>query len=218
MKKLLLAAALVALPLALSAAASAKEIREIKVCGPAACRALTDQPTMSLVASGGYQTLVPAAASEYYIVTYTVDEGDSSFSWQNYYIPRSRELRGEGESHRAIWTKLTDDAATALRGLTVDLVAFPKPSITRATVGGKPVAGDPASYLELYRVGNPFFGLPTGTGFMRISLQSTTPSPWTDAAARLLYLPSRRLLWRDSQIVRLPKAIASRVVRRVALG
>jgi hypothetical protein len=220
MKKLLWCAAccVVALPLAFAGMASAKELREIKVCGPSACRVITDAPTMMQIASGGSQTFVPAPASEYYTVSYTVDEGGHAVSWENYYIPQSRKLRGEGENGFALWTRVNDAVASALASVTAGLVAFPTPALTGARVGGKAVLAGPGTYLDLYRLGTPFYGAAGGGGRMRIALQSATPSPWTDGRNRLLYLPARRLLWRDGQVVRLPKALANRLMRRVGLG
>jgi hypothetical protein len=217
MKLLFIALVAAAVALATTTSASAKELREVKICGPAACRAITDQAAMQRITEGGYQTLAASRASEYYSVTYTVDEGGHTVSWSAWYIPATRRLAGVGERGFRTWTDLWDSAAAAFRAATAGLAPFPTPVPTEVLVAGKPVATGLASYLDLYRVGKPYSGPQGGTGRVSIRLKSATPTPWTGGKSRLIYLPSRRLLWRDGLVVRLPKPVASRLMRRSPL-
>jgi hypothetical protein len=218
MKKLLLAAVGLAVSLVIAAAASGKELKEVKICGPADCRVLTEPDATEAVAQGGQQTFRPSAPGPYYSVTYTVDEGDATNSWQVFYVPSSRKLEGEGEFGGPVWTALSKQAAAALQGATAGLASFPKPVLTEVRVGSKRVSVGQASHLDLYRIGNPYTGPQGVASGLRITLQSAVPSPWTGGSERLIYRPSHRLLYRDGQVVRLSKPVASRLMRRVALG
>ena len=216
--------ALAALLLTLSAAlavttsAAAKELKEVRICGPASCTRVTDPSTMDRLTSGVGSARAPAPVAGYYAVTVTVADGDQTSSWDVYYVPSSRLIRSIGESGRAEWLALSADTVAAFDAATVGVVAFDKPVLTGASVGGKAVRGDATSYLDLYSVGTPYRGSTRNARWVKIALRSSTPTPWTDGNNFLRYSPNRHLLRRDGQIVRVSKTLGDRLMRRVALS
>jgi hypothetical protein len=215
-----LAALLLTLSVALTVttSAAAKELKEVKICGPASCARVTDATAMDRLTSAVGDARGPSPVAGYYAVTVTVAEGDQESSWQVYYIPSSRLVRGIGQSGRAEWLTLSADTVAAFDAAAVGLAAFEKPVLSGASVGGKAVRGDATSYLDLYSVGTPYRGSTRNAPWVKIELRSSAATPWTDGNNTLGYSPKRHLLRRDGQIVRVSKALGNRLMRRVALN
>jgi len=220
MRIALLFAAAATAALALAGAAPAKEVSSLQVCGADACNTVTDRDTLIRFeeSAGSYDVHTGAAApAEYYVLRVTVDAGDGGqVAWENYYVPEARVLRGTDEYGRALWRRAPKAERTLLDSIATGVRPYPVPDVTKATVGRK-TAANPASYLDLYRLKRTPSAHPKRPGWRRIRLTSTTPTPWTDGANVLRYLPRERLLERDGEYVRLPKRLARAVQRAAAL-
>jgi hypothetical protein len=219
MKKLIVAAA-AGLALTFAGVAQAKEISEVKVCGAEACKTITDRAQLDQFAEGPGSTdlyVGAAAPADFYTVRVTVSvENSESVSWEQFYVPSARVMRGTDESGRASWRRTPNAERAALDAFASGVKPFPAPEVTRATVGRR-VAADPASYLGLYRLKLSPKAYPKRNYWIRIRLSSAAPSPWTDGANVLRYSPKERLLERDGDYVRLPKRLARDVASASAL-
>ena len=215
---LLFAAATAAL--AVAGSAPAKEVSSVQVCGVSACNAITDRATLqqfeeSVGADDSY--VGPAAPAAYYVVRVTIDAGDGQqVSWSDYYVPAAHVRRGTNERGHAQWWRTTKAEGALLDATAAGLAPFPVPGVTKATVGRKPAA-EPDSYLSLYRLRVSPYAYPKHAGWRRIRLTSAVPSPWTDGANVLRYLPRERLLYRDGEYVRLSRPVARAMQHAAAL-
>jgi hypothetical protein len=217
MRIALLCAAAATAALALVAAAPAKEVSSIQICGPEACATVTDRATLAQFeqSAGSYDVSVgPAAPAVYYVLRVTYDDGAQQHSWENFYVPAARSLRSVDEAGRAAWRRAPKAQRALLDSIAAGVRPFAVPVVTKATVGRR-AAANPASYLGLYNLKRSPKAFPRRPGWQRIRLASAAPSPWTDGANVLRYLPKERLLERDGEYVRLPKRLA-RAVRRAA--
>jgi hypothetical protein len=213
-------AALAALSaLVVAGTAPAKEVSSIQLCGPQACNTVTDPETISRFESSTESSTVyagPAAPGEYYVLRVTVNLGDNSATWENYYIPSARKLRDFTGQGSGIWHRAPGAERAVLDSIAAGLQPYAVPEVTSATVGRK-AAANPASYLNLYRLKATPNAVARHSGWRRIRLHSASPSPWTDGASILGYQPKDRLLDRDGQYVRLTKRLGRALQRAGAL-
>jgi hypothetical protein len=208
--------AAVAAALALAAGAQAKNLSELKLCGPNGCAAITDRATIDKwEGSGDGMEIGTPALSPYYDLVLTVQAGEgeqfengaTSESWSQWYAADSGALRGESSPGHAAWSQLQPAARDVLATLAKRVDPYPAPEITSARVGRR-VAADPASYSQLFDpTWKEFAWWPT-SHWTRIRVASASPSPWTDGKSILLYSPKRRLLSRDGVVYRVPRAVA----------
>ncbi|MBA3365836.1 MAG: hypothetical protein H0U03_08640 [Actinobacteria bacterium] len=212
----------VLLVLGLAAGAFAKELKEVKVCGAVACVVVTDVGTMHKLADATEGSKAPPRASEYYSVSVSVDAGERLHTWHVYYVPSAGLVRAIDEhgaaatraavrQATAVWMSVPAATRAAFGQATAGLAPFPKPALTSVRVGARPVTGDPSSYLSLYEVGARYSGSTWKATWHRITLQSETPSPWTDGANKLSYSPNLRLIRRDGHVFRIAKSLSDRL-------
>jgi hypothetical protein len=211
--------------LAAPTAASAKNISELKLCGPSACGTITDKDVLErwMQAGDAGPTTTPQLARYYrFEVTVTAgpgekfENGKTSMTWSQWYVPSQQAVRGESESGAAAWVKQSGRAAAVFADVVRGIEPYSAPAITSATVGRK-TARDPASYARLF---DPRWKLASdwsATDWRRIRLFSASPSPWTDGKNVLLYSPKKRTLSRDGTVVALPRSVAGRLTRARSL-
>jgi hypothetical protein len=94
---------------------------------------------------------------------------------------------------------------------------LPAPRITRVEIGGKG-ARDPVSYTRLFRLQRPTDDYPDNPDWKTVRLVTARPSPWSTHAATLEYSPSTDMLWRGSEFIEVPSALASRLEARKSLA
>jgi hypothetical protein len=218
MTRLVLALAAAA-ALALPGAASAKELTAVETCGVDGCRTVRDRDVLSRFEQSAGESdvrVAPARPAPFYVVRVTVDGGDQQFTWENFYVPSARTIRGTDERKRALWQRAPEGERAILDSLAAGVTPFSPPEVVRATVGRK-TAADPASYLALYRLQGTRAAYPRKGDWIRIRLYSTRPSPWTDGANVLAYSPSARVLQRDGELVRVPKRVGRQIRTGAAL-
>jgi hypothetical protein len=118
--------------LAVPAAAQAKEISKVSVCGTASqCTTYDESDFRSLMflAEDAGPTDPPAAAAAWYRVRFTVDErehGGGYDSWTVAYVPSTDSLRIRGEGGGFEWVALNPRTAAVLKRAVRNLPAFPK--------------------------------------------------------------------------------------------
>jgi hypothetical protein len=230
-------AALAALAaLVVAQTAPAKEISSIQLCGPQACKTVTDRETIGqFERSAGSDSVAtgPATPGGYYVLRVTVNAGESNMTWQQYYIPSARKVRELTADASSLWHRPSSAERAFLDSLAAGLQPYPVPEVTSATVGRK-VAANAASYLNLYRLKATPNATSKHSSWKRIRLHSASPSPWTDGmqpdplhsaspspwtdgVSILRYQPKDRLLDRDGQYVRLTKRLGRALQRAAAL-
>ena len=118
--------------LAVPAAAQAKEVSKVSVCGTASqCTTYdrSDFRSLMFLAENAGPTDPPAAAAAWYRVRFTVDErehGGGYDSWTVAYVPSTDSLRIRGEGGGFEWVALNPRAAAVLERAVRNLPAFPK--------------------------------------------------------------------------------------------
>ena len=216
---------LAAVLLFLPAAAQAKEISKLSICGPSSCASITDHTLLQQwsEADNG-QSAPPSPVAPFFRLETTVtlapgetfDNGETSITWADFYVPDASLIRGTSETNLAAWTRLGSRATEILSKAAKGVAPFPAPVVTRATVGRRQVT-DPASYSTLFDRSWKS-SRSWASGWLRIRLQSDPASPWTDGKNVLLFSAKRRLLVRDGETVKVPSAVARRLSRAQSLS
>lgn len=203
-------------------APQAKELASLKVCGTAGCKEVTD-PALLRAAIGLAEiqgepvTIRSPLPAPFYRLEFMVkgDEGSTPSFLQHYVPSRGAVTWRVGES---AWGWIRAGERRALYDeATSGVEPFSKPTITRVTIDGKP-ATDPGSYTRLFRLSRPTSDYPDDSDWIRIEFGSKTPSPWTTHASTIEYSPSEDILWRGTEFIKVPKAIAARIEARKSLA
>ena len=225
MKRTLLLLAAVSAALAAPTAATAKNISELKLCGPSSCATINDKNVLAewMQSGDGGPTGTPPLAPYYrFDVTVTAgagetfENGKTSVTWSQWYVPSAHAVRGESESGAASWVVESGRAAEIFRNALHGIEPYAAPTITRATIGGRTVR-DPASYARLFDAKWKIASDWSASDRRKIRLFSAAPSPWTDGKNTLLYSPKKRTLSRDGTVVAVPRSVAARLTRARSL-
>jgi hypothetical protein len=121
--------AIAAVALGPAAAASAKEIDKVKVCGVDGCHEVTDQATMA-VTDGGPPTAWPDEATPFYQVKISVKvpEGESVPGWSFLWVPAAQMIKQEDET----WTTPPSTTVDELNALTRGIKPLPASKLVLA--------------------------------------------------------------------------------------
>ena len=201
MKRLLLVAVA-----ALVAAPAAQAKGPTRVCGASGCLDLaTEADTfggairMSLAPET--QTLAAVAPAPYFLI--------SGITGAHVWVPSRGALRFDDA-----WAAPTDAELALLRERTAGLAAFQPPKHATAWVDWETVRnGD--GYLKLATAGKPAAAAPKGTHWVDVRVMGGQ-SPWNDGSVRLA-VSSNGYLLRDGKVFRISKALAKRVLARLAI-
>jgi hypothetical protein len=226
LKRTLLLLAAVTAVLGAPTVAAAKNVSELKLCGPSSCATINDRAVLErwMQSGDGGATGTPLPAP-YYRFDVTVraaagesfDNGKTSVTWSQWYVPSAHAVRGESDSGTAAWVVESGRAATIFHDVLSGVDPYPAPTITRATIGGRTVR-DPASYARLFDPKWKIAGDWSAGDRRRIRLFSASPSPWTDGKNTLLFSPRKHTLSRDGIVFAVPKAVAARLTRARSLA
>ena len=140
-----------ALALAAPAAAPAKELSQISVCGTGGnCTTYdkSDVKNLSALAQDGGPTDPPPAAAPWYRVRFTVDareDGGGYERWTVVYVPAADSLRVRDEFGTFAWVALNPRAARLFARAARGLPAFPKEELR-----GLDVKAPEARIAEVY--------------------------------------------------------------------
>jgi len=205
--------------LVLAAPAAAKELTQAQLCGPAACETVTDRDTLRALPMGGENVGTPPPASRFYVMRLTVREGDSgpTHTWQVYYVPSADMLAVRDEYGTIDWLPIYGDAIPLMKRLTRGLEPFPRPQLSRVTIGGEQVSGDASTYLRLFTVQSAGTARYGEGDYALVDLVSRSPSPWTDGSSEFAFSPSTKTLERGADLIRLPDGLADDVAAARAL-
>jgi hypothetical protein len=127
-----------------------------------------------------------------------------------YYVPSRRLLR-----MAPYWFRVPHSFARRLESVAPGLKPWPTPRLTQVLVDGRPAA-DPARYAVLLDPLPPA-PVPTDAGSpVKLTLSAERANPWTDVP--ITYFSAVRTLYRDSQWLRIPGALATALDRDAGLG
>ena len=211
MKRIALVIGLLA-ALALPPAAAAKGRVNLEICGAQECRHFVGDPVHPLrtdwaLAMGvlnlpdSFTFMASPPLSPYYKLQLEADW----YEWSPLaYVPDADVVRTS-----AGWVRVDRPTAKQLREATFLLEPFPAPTIERVRVNGRAVA-DAAVYGGLFAKLPPADPPLGGTPGAKIVAKAAAPNPWTDNA-RLTYYPTRNVLQRDTEVVRVPDALAAQI-------
>lgn len=166
-----------------------------RVCGADRCVA-ADSAT--LIAEFGFRA-PPAPPAPYFAIVTSYGDGRSVRTTYDYDVPAAGRVRFDG-----IWWTWPDDDPGALLAITAQLVPVGPPTPTYAAVA-RVVAPDPRTYLGLLSAGR--LGGCRGP-WLRVSIRSARPSPWTDGAMDIRLARRAPCLWIDGWPYRLPAHVA----------
>ena len=213
--KALLVTLSAACALAVAAPAQAKELSAFKACGAAGCKTVKDtallRKLIRSVEAQGNPVSVPIPAPTAYLRLEFWIRGDQAHgpSFVQYYAPGRGLVLLQTDPDAWTWVR-----AGGLRPLidraALGVTPFAKPRISRVTIGGRPVQG-PASYARLFTLQGKAESLPDEPDWRPIRIVTGRPGPWSSHAATLEYSPSKNVLWRSIQFVKVPNDLAKRL-------
>ena len=198
--------------LVLPSAAAAKGRVDLKVCGVPECRHFVGDPARPLRTDWPLVMGVVNLPDRFVFVSapplapyYTLRLDASWYDWSPLsYVPAAGVVQTVSG-----WVRIDRPTAARLREATRGLEPFPVPKLKRVRVNGRPVA-DAAVYAGLFAKLPPSDPPLGGTPGAKIVVESATPDPWTKDA-RLTYYPSRNVLQRDAEVVKVPDALAAQI-------
>jgi hypothetical protein len=124
MRRAILLAALAAL--ALPAAAQAKEVAALTLCGTDGCQKITAHAALRGFMDGGYETLAPKQAGPFFTVKATMRAaGEEAGAWTVQYLRAANLIRAEADYGKHVWTRPAGTTARALREVVRGLPPYP---------------------------------------------------------------------------------------------
>jgi hypothetical protein len=200
--------------LVLPAAAQAKEITGLAVCGPTACEDADVAGFGHEPPFGGDSAGPPAG--RFYRLELSADGQADPFGGL-YYEPVSGLVARQDRPGTFVWSRLAPQLASSVKDAAKLVRPFAAPLVTGARVGGRQVAGDASTYGALLRVDGPPALPKTSADAVGIALEATAPNPWTEVT--LLYYPQDNVLFRSpGTYVALPQSDAADVEAARPLG
>jgi hypothetical protein len=201
--------------LALPAAAQAKEINALAVCGADACE------DVDMAGFGHRDPIAGDSAtadgpppSDFLRIDFTVDGQVGAFTV--FYEPNSGLVAIESRPGTVEWARLEPRIATAVKDAAKRLEPFPAPRVTGVRVGEEAVQGDPGSYLGLLTLEGEYVLPKTSRDAKGIRFETLDPNPWT--AVTVLYYPEDDVIFRRGTFVKLPVGLAADIRAARGLG
>ena len=112
--------------LALPAAASAKEVGALTVCGSDGCKKITAHAALRGFMDGGYETLAPGAAGPFFTVKVAMrHEGEDAGGWTVEYLRAANLIRATTDYSKHVWTRPAGVTAQALHRAARGLQPYP---------------------------------------------------------------------------------------------
>jgi hypothetical protein len=200
--------------LAWPAAATAKELHSVSVCGPSGCATLAAGPELRALASTlgtqPHSVLRSVPLSHYYRVDIRI-RGDHEIGHFRLFFVKPNLLRpAEFDGIDTPFNALPPAAARVLASLAARIEPYPAPRVVEARIGGERVA-DPERYTGLFRTLPPTDGR-GGVVSLRLVLTPDRANPWFRKGRPLLYSPQGHILILD-RALRVPDEFAEAIAR-----
>jgi hypothetical protein len=127
MRRVIVLAALAALgALLLPAAAPAKRVSSLTVCGTDGCEKVSDHAALRGFMDGGYETLSPEEASPFFTVKVAMlHDGEHAGGWTVQYLRAPNLIRAQADYGKHVWTRPAGVTAAALRDAARGLHPYP---------------------------------------------------------------------------------------------
>jgi hypothetical protein len=205
-KRLSLALAGLAVLLALPGLADAKELSAVKICGSSGCKRVTNpqllRTLIRAVEAQGDPISVPTPAPNRFLRLEYYMRGDKhgGATFRQYYVPSRGVILVQTDPNAWAWVRAAGNLPAALDRAAASVTPFPKPTVTGATMAGKPLAAN--QYRRLFVATQTTDAMPDEPDWVDLKVVTRQPSPWSTTAATLAYSPSTHVLWRGSEFVR----------------
>jgi hypothetical protein len=170
------------------------------VCGPTACvHVAANEAEQFWIRAGevGHAT----AAAPYYVLRWHFEAEPEQSA---YFVPATGGLRW---LDRNGWSTVSRAGVAALKQPLSRIEPYAAPAPTYVTVGRR-VARQPETYLRLFD-GTPSVLFPA-TSWLRVTLRSSEPSPWTNGSALIQLGKTVPYVVVDGWTFRIPRAVAKR--------
>jgi hypothetical protein len=207
MARLLAVAALV---LSAAPAAQAKAPPDLRLCGASGCVAIASAAAEQLPLWHTDGAVAPGSPAAFYVFRYrwrTTDAYETA-----YWVPSQNVLRF-ATPYLAAWYRVS---SPSLMPFAAGVTPFAKPRISSVTVGTRHVRA-PTTYLRLLAVGRATNVFPA-VGWLSVRFDAGASNPWTDARANVRLSRTGSYLLRDDTVFVIPKRIADRARRGLALA
>ncbi|HEX6620518.1 MAG TPA: hypothetical protein VF024_12700, partial [Solirubrobacteraceae bacterium] len=124
MRRAIILAALTAV--VLPAAAAAKEVAALTLCGTDGCQRITARAALRGFMDGGYETLAPKQAGPFFTVKATMRAaGEDAGGWTVQYLRAANLIRAQADYGKHVWTRPAGVTAQALRHAARGLQPYP---------------------------------------------------------------------------------------------
>jgi hypothetical protein len=207
---------LVVAVLAFAGSAHAKGLTGVQVCGESDCAFAAmsgfDRPPFDDASAGQ----LPPTVGPFYRIVFEV-EGHREDTWRVYYEPRSGLGAVPTEWGSTMWFRLDSELAPIVKRLARRVAPFPTPPVHSVTIGERAVAGDPGSYLQLFRESNRD-DRPRSGDTVPIRIDSPLRNPWTEEALLRYYPEDNIVQLGPGSFVRLDAELAADVEAARELG
>jgi hypothetical protein len=178
--------------LAFPAAATAKELKAVTLCGATGCATSSAPddvgPLEVAFADNKLREVASPPPQAYYRVELDVG-GDGS--WTQWYVPGAKILANRSETGAPVWWDAQRFAV--FRKLALRIKPFTAPTLSVVTVDGKRAA-DPNAYLALLGGLEPTMQPSADGTWVELSLTPSRPSPWLQDTTPLLFQPDASTL------------------------
>jgi hypothetical protein len=187
------------------------------LCGPDGCESLGSGEGLGSIAHGyrGPLAGTPAPAP-YFELRFTSRTVEGNRTWTTWYVPSAGMFAGfsyiEGsvpdDSGAVNWMRIEEPRLIAA---SQRLRPFAKPEITAVTIGDRRMTANVDSYIALFTVETIDRNLaPPGIAdWVPITFVSKQRSPWTTTESGLKFAPSKGMLSRGVELVKLPDEMAA---------
>jgi hypothetical protein len=177
--------------LAFVGSAQAKSLTGIEVCGDSDCASASISGFDKSPFDDGSAGQPPPAIGPFYRIVFDVD-GHRETTWRVYYEPRSGLGAVRTESGSSMWLRFDQELAPIAKRLARRVAPLPTPPVDSVTIDARRVAGDPASYLQLFAAAN-LHDRPLSNQTVPIRIDSQLPNPWTEEPL-LRYYPEENIV------------------------
>lgn len=193
--------------------AQAKLPSDVELCGASGCTRVGASEAHEMLFQTWGRLVPPAAPAPYYVLRWAGHDGRQITA---YWIPSAGVLRQPGTRTYVSWTLVEPENRAGVDAVTAGIDPFAPPTLTRVVVGTR-AATHPESYVPLLVAGRLTSRSRGARGWIRIRVESSQPSPWTDGTLVLRVSRAKGFLLRNGWLYHIPVALADRARRGVSL-